>query len=154
MEAPLIIVIIVSVSWIAGCLIYFNYKKHKPLKSVLIPEVINDTKTYNRFLPENKNVKNLTVNIVFDDLPDMVLSQYCDIVIRAKDLINNNIKTLVKNKNESFSENKSDIKKENVTEVKGNVVIKRPRSITEFDFSQNTFLNSVTNRQAPKAKEE
>lgn len=131
------VVIIFVIIWIVGSFIYFYYKNNKP---TVIGKAIIKGKNYNQFLPDDNQVKDLTVNIVFDEKPELEMSKYCDLVIKAKDLINNNIKNIAKNKNDIFSNN-SEIE---ALGKKEEIKIKMEK-LTDINFNKLIKINQITN---------
>jgi cellulose synthase/poly-beta-1,6-N-acetylglucosamine synthase-like glycosyltransferase len=128
-----IIVIVLSVLWVVGCLIYFNYRNNNPkvqAKSVIEGNI------YNKFLPADKQAKNLSINIVYQDKADYDESQFCDIVFYARDFVNKNIKNIEKGKKDIFL---SESKIENVHEEKKEVIAEKRESVSDMDFTK--FIN-------------
>jgi hypothetical protein len=110
-----ILLISFIVVWVIGTLLYFNRKKENKNSFVI------QSDNYNSFVDEESNVKELTVNIIYDDYKELDKNVFCDMVIKAKDLFNHKmISTEEKKLNEKTHET---LHEENIKNINFNELI-------------------------------
>jgi lipopolysaccharide export LptBFGC system permease protein LptF len=146
MNPVLISVIVFTIFWVVGCLIYFNRKNNKPDK--VVAKAVIASNSFNHFLPDDNKVKELNVKIVYSDKDDIDQSQLCDLVIKAKDLVNRNIESIAKRKNNIFltTDDEPEIKKENILEEKEEIILIPDNIIktTDVNFNKLQKLNEIS----------
>jgi hypothetical protein len=139
MKPEIIILISFILLWFAGWGIYLYRKNHKP---TVIAKAIIEGNNFNQFIPNDNKVKDFTLNIVFSDKSDLDMSQYCDLVIKAKDLIDNNFTEITKRKNDMFSPNGNE--NENPDIENKAAIFENMENLSDNDFKNYIKIDTVT----------
>lgn len=132
---------IISIVWIGGTLLYFYYKTPKPqiIAQTVIEKRDNEIHHKNIFSPEESQIPNFTVNLIYDDKETIDTNQYCDLVLSVKDLINYNSKEIKEKQHDVFKDinistpEKEQKKEEILLEKKG-----------DTDFKKLFNINNIT----------
>ena len=113
------IFITIGALWL-GIMVFYFYV-YKPQQPQIIAQAVIEKReftnnNYNQFTPDNNKIQKLVVNLIYEDKDSIDTSQFCDLVLNVKDIVNYNAKEIKETQGNSYKETKINLQEKD-TEV-------------------------------------